>query len=108
MRAALWADREHSPLTNENWQPPGLDGLHVHRLELEYPDLYDGLQHVAKVEGPYPRASAMAVRVPGCGHRARSGGVDVRLVPCAACGRSWRPEWADAPAEVWEESSAAS
>ena len=74
-----WADREHSPLASENWQPPGLDGLHVHRLELEHPDLYEGLQRVANAEGPYhdrlmwPLASQLWAA-------ARTSGVDVPLV----------------------------
>jgi len=37
--------RERSPLPKD-WSPPALDELHVHRLQLEYPDLYDRLQRL--------------------------------------------------------------
>lgn len=30
-----------------DWAPPGLDDMHVHRLALEYPDLYDRLEKVS-------------------------------------------------------------
>lgn len=30
-----------------DWVPPGLDDMHVHRLALEYPDLYERLEKVA-------------------------------------------------------------
>ena len=42
-----WADRDRSPL-GLDWSPPTLDELHVHRLELEYPDLYGRLQRLAE------------------------------------------------------------
>jgi hypothetical protein len=95
-----WADRERSPLTNENWQPPGLDGLHVHRLELEYPSLYEGLQRVAKVGGPYhervmwPLASQLWTA-------ARAARVDIPPVLRSV----WKILEANSepPAEVWEE-----
>lgn len=34
----------------QDWSPPVLDELHVHRLQLEYPDLYDRLQRLAAIE----------------------------------------------------------
>ncbi|MBY0440576.1 MAG: hypothetical protein K2Q25_00300 [Mycobacteriaceae bacterium] len=34
----------------QDWSPPVLDELHVHRLQLEYPDLYDRLQRLATIE----------------------------------------------------------
>jgi hypothetical protein len=46
-----WADRERSPLRLD-WSPPSLDELHVHRLELEYPDLYGRLQRLATIQDP--------------------------------------------------------
>ena len=72
----------------------------MHRLELEYPDLYDGLQHVAKVEGPYhervmwPLASQLWTA-------ARAAGVDIPLVLRSV----WKILEANSepPAEVWEE-----
>jgi hypothetical protein len=95
-----WADREHSPLAGENWRPPELDGLHVHRLELEHPDLYQGLQRVANAEGPYhdrlmwPLASQLWAA-------ARASGVDVPLVLRSV----WKILEANGepPAEVWAE-----
>jgi hypothetical protein len=95
-----WADREHSPLASENWQPPGLDGLHVHRLEFEHPDLYGRLQRVANVEGPYhdrlmwPLASQLWAA-------ARTSGVDVPLVLRSV----WKILEANGEpsAEVWAE-----
>jgi hypothetical protein len=41
--------RERCPLATD-WSPPPLDELHVHRLQLEYPDLYDRLQSLAEAE----------------------------------------------------------
>ncbi|WP_454561761.1 hypothetical protein [Mycobacterium haemophilum] len=41
--------RERCPLAKD-WSPPPLDELHVHRLQLEYPDLYDRLQRLAAAE----------------------------------------------------------
>ncbi|MGH3556029.1 MAG: hypothetical protein ACRDTK_00650 [Mycobacterium sp.] len=38
--------RERCPL-GKDWSPPALDELHVHRLQLEYPDLYARLQQLA-------------------------------------------------------------
>jgi len=72
----------------------------VHRLELEYPDLYEGLQRVAKVEGPYherlmwPLASQLWTA-------AIASGVDVPLELRSA----WKRLEANSepPAEVWEE-----
>jgi hypothetical protein len=95
-----WADREHSPLASENWQPPRLDGLHVHRLELEHPDLYEALQRVANAEGPYhdrlmwPLASQLWAA-------ARTSGVDVPLVLRSV----WKILEANGepPAEVWAD-----
>lgn len=43
--------RDRSPLVGQ--APPGLDGLHVHRLQLEYPDLYDRLEQLADAEPVY-------------------------------------------------------
>lgn len=39
---------------------PGLDGMHVHRLLLEFPDLYDRLERVAQTGGGYRVAMAVA------------------------------------------------
>jgi hypothetical protein len=41
--------RERCPLSRD-WSPPALDELHVHRLQMEYPDLYDRLQRLAGAE----------------------------------------------------------
>ena len=43
--------RENSPLLKQEstWQPPGLDDMHVHRLQLEYPSSYDRLARVTDV-----------------------------------------------------------
>jgi hypothetical protein len=45
-------DPDRSPL-GEEWSPPLLDELHVHRLALEYPDLYDRLGRLADVAPVY-------------------------------------------------------
>lgn len=55
-----WADRDRSPL-GKDWAPPGLDKLRVHRLELEYPDLYGRLQRIADVEGPFHERLMMPI-----------------------------------------------
>ena len=39
--------RDSSPYMRPDWSPPQLDEMHVHRLQLEYPDLYDRLQQLA-------------------------------------------------------------
>lgn len=41
--------RERCPLVKD-WSPPALDELHVHRLQLEYGDLYDRLQRLPEAE----------------------------------------------------------
>jgi hypothetical protein len=41
---------QRSPLLkNETWRPPELDALHVHRLQLEYPDLYERLARITDI-----------------------------------------------------------
>ena len=41
--------RERSTLAKD-WSLPVLDELHLHRLQLEYPDLYDRLQRLARAQ----------------------------------------------------------
>jgi hypothetical protein len=45
-------DPDRFPL-GDDWTPPLLDALHVHRLQLEYPDLYDRLGKLADVAPVY-------------------------------------------------------
>jgi hypothetical protein len=45
-------DPRRSPL-GDDWTAPLLDALHVHRLQLEHPDLYDRLEKLAEADPGY-------------------------------------------------------